>query len=69
MAKRVTTPKRAARERRVTVGLSESLHKQLLELGNDTGQTVSRLLYRSVRVMLETEAPVWRKAAAELRRK
>jgi len=56
-------------ERRVNVGIRESYHKQLLELGEVTGHKVTALVDRAVKNMLETEAPVWRRAAKELEKK
>lgn len=53
-------------ERRKAVGIREAHHRQLVELGRVTGHKIHALVDRAIENLLETEGPVWRRAAKEL---
>lgn len=54
--------------KRVTIGILESHHKQLVSLCKVTGHKISTLVDAAIETMLETDGPVWRRAAEELQK-
>lgn len=54
--------------RRISVGILETHHKQLVELGDETGHKITAFLDRAIENLLRDEAPVWRRAARELKK-
>jgi hypothetical protein len=55
--------------KRVTIGILETHHKQLSELGEVTGHKITAFVDRAIANLLKDEAPVWRRAAEELQKK
>jgi len=55
--------------KRVSVGILASHHQQLADIGNKTGHKLAPLVDKAIANWLETEAPVWLRAAEQLTKK